>query len=222
MPRVVDIHERRAELAAAAAQLIARAGVGAATMREVAAEAGWTTGALTHYFADKRELLLFTFKSSLEQRRIARDARDLDRPRDALLEALEGALPLDDERRRHWMVTIAFCAQAAGDEELSAAQRDAYREFRSSTAALAVRCGRRRRGRRAGARRTAHRRRRRDRPASAVRSRQLARRPPAHDAGRHHRAAARRLTPDVTAARRATGRPCRHAVRAAVRARARR
>ena len=27
------------------------------------------------------------------------------------------------------MVTIAFSAQAAGDEELSAAQRDAYREF---------------------------------------------------------------------------------------------
>jgi len=37
MPKVVDIEERRAELAAAAAQLIARAGVGAATMREVAA-----------------------------------------------------------------------------------------------------------------------------------------------------------------------------------------
>ena len=141
MPKVVDIQERRAELADAAAQLIARAGVGAATMRDVAAEAGWTTGALTHYFADKRELLLFTFKSSLEQRRTARHARQLDRPMDALLAALEGALPLDDERRRHWMVTIAFCAQAAGDEELSAAQRDAYREFRASTAVLAVRCG---------------------------------------------------------------------------------
>lgn len=141
MPRLVDIEERRAELAAAAAQLIARAGVGAATMRDVAAEAGWTTGALTHYFADKRALLLYTFKASLAQRRAARDARDDERPKDALLQALEGALPLDDERRRHWMVTIAFCAQAAGDDELSAAQRDAYREFRAATAELAVRCG---------------------------------------------------------------------------------
>ena len=54
--------------------------------------------------------------------------------RSALLQALEGALPCDEDGRRHWMVTIAFCAQAAGDEELSAAQRDAYREFRGRVA----------------------------------------------------------------------------------------
>ena len=39
------------------------------------------------------------------------------------------------------MVTIAFCAQAAGDEELSAAQRDAYREFRGRVAELAQQSG---------------------------------------------------------------------------------
>jgi len=136
MPKVVDSAERRAELAAAAAQLIARAGVGAATLREVAAEAGWTTGALTHYFADKRELLLFTFRSSLAQRHAAREARDPGRPEEALLRSLEGALPLDDDGRRHWMVTVAFCAQAAGDDELSRAQRDAYRDFRDGLADL--------------------------------------------------------------------------------------
>ena len=141
MPKVVDIEERRAELAAAAAQLIARAGVGAATMREVAAEAGWTTGALTHYFSDKRELLLFTFRSSLAQRHANRNARGTLDPRSALLQALEGALPRDEDGRRHWMVTIAFCAQAAGDEELSAAQREAYREFRGRVAGLAQQGG---------------------------------------------------------------------------------
>jgi AcrR family transcriptional regulator len=137
MPKAVDVDARRAELGGAAAQLIARAGVSAATMRDVAAEAGWTTGALTHYFADKRELLLFTFKLSLAQRHAARDARDSLAPKEALVRSLEGALPLDDDRRRHWMVTVAFCAQAAGDEEMSLAQRDAYREFRASIAKLA-------------------------------------------------------------------------------------
>ena len=84
MPKVVDIAERRNELAAAAAQLIARSGVGAATLREVAAEAGWTTGALTHYFADKRELLRFTFASSLAERHAAHAASGDRTPRQQL------------------------------------------------------------------------------------------------------------------------------------------
>lgn len=136
MPKIVDAEERRVELTDAAARLIARAGIGAATMRDVAAEAGVTTGALTHYFADKRELLLRTFEASLDGRRAKRPDRD---PADAALslyDALAGALPIDDDRRRHWMVTVAFCAQATGDHELAAAQRDAYREFRAHVTAL--------------------------------------------------------------------------------------
>jgi AcrR family transcriptional regulator len=140
MPRVVDTDERRAELAGAAARLIARAGVGAATMRDVAAEAGLTTGALTHYFSDKRDLLLFTFRSSLAERHARREGLELP-PRDDLLDSLEGALPVDEERRRHWMVTMAFCAQAGQDGELAAAQRDAYRAFRDRIARLTVEAG---------------------------------------------------------------------------------
>jgi AcrR family transcriptional regulator len=135
MPKTVDINERRAVLTEAASRLIARSGIEAATMRDVAAEAGLTTGALTHYFADKRDLLLHTFEASLERRRALRVTRESD-PRDALRAALEGALPLDDDRRRHWMVTVAFCAHATGDDELATAQRDAYREFRQHVAHL--------------------------------------------------------------------------------------
>jgi AcrR family transcriptional regulator len=139
MPKVVDIEQRRAELTEATARLIARSGIESATMREVAAEAGWTTGALTHYFADKRELLLTTFQTSLANRRSQRPTADAD-PLSQLRASLEGALPLDESRRRHWMVTIAFCAHATGDPELAAAQRAAYREFRDHVAALAERC----------------------------------------------------------------------------------
>jgi AcrR family transcriptional regulator len=141
MPKVVDVEERRVELTDAAARLIARAGIGAATMREVAAEAGLTTGALTHYFADKRELLLRTFQASLDGRRSQRPHGEPIHPRTALRASLEGALPIDEGRRRHWMVTVAFCAQAAGDDELAAAQRDAYREFRRHVEGLVVEAG---------------------------------------------------------------------------------
>ena len=61
MPKIVDHEARRAELAAAVWRLASREGLGAVTMRGVAAEAGWSTGALGHYFADKEELLVFAF-----------------------------------------------------------------------------------------------------------------------------------------------------------------
>jgi AcrR family transcriptional regulator len=141
VPKVVDIEQRRAELTEATARLIARSGIESATMREVAAEAGWTTGALTHYFTDKRELLLTTFQASLANRRSHRPPDTDAEPAAQLRASLEGALPLDEPRRRHWMVTIAFCSQAAGDPELAAAQRAAYREFRDHVATLARRCG---------------------------------------------------------------------------------
>ena len=61
-------------------------------------------------------------------------------PADALLDSLLGALPIDDDSRRHWMVTVAFCAESAGDPELAATQRDAYREFRAHVTALVQSC----------------------------------------------------------------------------------
>ena len=141
MPKIVDFDERRLELADATARLIARGGLGAATMRDVATEAGLTTGSVTHYFADKRELLLFTFNASLHRRRERRDTASPLEPAAALRTSLLGALPVDEGRRRHWMVTIAFCALAAGDEELAAVQRTAYREFRDWVTAKLVEGG---------------------------------------------------------------------------------
>ena len=141
MPKIVDFDQRRLELADATARLIARGGLGAATMRDVATEAGLTTGSVTHYFADKRELLLFTLNASLQRRRARRDMPTLASPAEVLRSSLLCALPLNDDRRRHWMVTIAFCALAAGDEELADVQRIAYREFRDWVTGQLVECG---------------------------------------------------------------------------------
>jgi AcrR family transcriptional regulator len=134
VPRVVDFDQRRSDLTAAAARVIARDGLEAATLREVAAEAGWTTGALTHYFADKRELLLATFKASLANRSAHSPTSPIAEIQ--LREALEVVLPLDEERRRHWLVTLACCTQASGDEAIATVQRLAYRGFRRYIAGL--------------------------------------------------------------------------------------
>ncbi len=141
MPKIVDVEQRRAELTDAAARLIARSGIEAATMREVAAEAGLTTGALTHYFSDKHDLLLTTFQASLARRRSLRPPAVDTPPAGLLLAALEGALPLDDDRRLHWLVTVACCSQAAGDRDLAQAQAVAYEEFAGYVTGLVRACG---------------------------------------------------------------------------------
>jgi TetR/AcrR family transcriptional regulator, transcriptional repressor of bet genes len=141
MPKLVDVEQRRSELTDAAARVIARSGIEAATMREVAAEAGWTTGALTHYFTDTRTLLLATFEGSLAKRRSRRPSSADATAAERLRSSIEGALPLDAERRRHWLVTLTCCTQAAHDTVLAAAQRDAYREFRDHVVTLVDEAG---------------------------------------------------------------------------------
>lgn len=131
MPKIVDIDQRRTELAAAAARVIARAGVDGASMREIATEAGWTTGTLVHYFANKHELLDFTLRASIEQRSARRSALGELSAEDALRASLESALPTDDDTRVHWIVTVALAGAAASDERLAATQRDLYRAYRS-------------------------------------------------------------------------------------------
>lgn len=138
MPRLVDHDQRRHEITDAAARVIARAGIQSATMREVAAEAGFTTGALTHYFADRHELLLATFQESLGRRRSTRPPTASTPAVIRLRSSLEGALPLDADRRRHWLVTLTCCTQAADDPGLARAQRDAYREFRDYISSLLI------------------------------------------------------------------------------------
>ena len=138
MPKVVDVEQRKTELAAAVARVIARSGIEGASMRQVAAEAGWTTGTLVHYFSSKREMLQFTLCESLDRRRAKRVGREMMRPREAIHETLANALPISEESRLHWIVTVAFTAQAHNDEDLAATQREAYRDFRVYLARLLV------------------------------------------------------------------------------------
>lgn len=140
MPKLVDADQRREELAEAAARVIARSGIDGASLRGVAAEAGWTTGALVHYFANKRELLAFTLQASLERRRIANADRAELPPDQALRSMLFDALPTTDQTTLHWIVTLAFAGQASSDTDLAAIQRSAYRDFRSAVIELVAVC----------------------------------------------------------------------------------
>lgn len=136
MPKVVDHEARRAELAAAVWRLASRDGLGAVTMRAVAAEAGWSTGAVAHYFADKEDLLMFAFETVADRvgRRIVRAAERARDPLERLRAQLVEGLPVDAERRAEVRVWFAFLGIAQANPRLAKAGRDAYRVWRDRVA----------------------------------------------------------------------------------------
>jgi TetR/AcrR family transcriptional regulator, transcriptional repressor of bet genes len=132
VPKIVDHEERREELAAAVWRLAARDGLDALTLRGVAAEAGWSTGALHHYFRDKEELLLFAFKEVANRvgGRVAAARESATGPLALVRELLAIGLPLDAERRAETRVWFAFLGLALTRPVLARAQRAAYRHWR--------------------------------------------------------------------------------------------
>lgn len=114
----------------AAQVVIARDGLDAATMRRIADEVGCTTGRITHYFSDKREVLVAVLRSvhRAAGQRMMRRVREAP-PSDRLRLVLEEALPLDDVRLTEWRVWLAFWGRATDDPELADEQRARYREW---------------------------------------------------------------------------------------------
>lgn len=130
MPRPTDHDERRAHLIDIAAKLVAKRGMDGLTIREVAKAAGYSTGIVTHYFADKRQLLQMTFDATADAvyGQVAAGAGE-----GAMSDAqtlLEGFLPLDAARRRGWRIWLAFWGHAIGDPGLAADQRRRERRAR--------------------------------------------------------------------------------------------
>src|SRR5262245_23559032 len=103
MPKIVDRKARKEEFAEAAWRVLVRDGLGGTPGRAVARRAGFTTGALVHYFDDKDELLISALRFGV-QRALERIQGELEAAQGvaALRAILLSALPLDAERAAEW------------------------------------------------------------------------------------------------------------------------
>ena len=110
--------------------MIVRAGVAEVSIRSVAAEAGWSSGALRHYFATRAELLAAGCELVIEQvtaRIAARPpggdgagaATALGEVRAILLQTM----PVDQDRLVESTIAFAFLALGLSDPALSQVQR---------------------------------------------------------------------------------------------------
>jgi AcrR family transcriptional regulator len=131
MPKIVDHDARRREIIEAVWALIARRGLDAVTMRDLAAEAGYANGALTGYFRNKDEILLAAFQHAFEStnvraRESIADATGLAALRLLCLEIM----PLDDVRLMEARVVIAFWDRAVHDDRMTGVHENAMAAWR--------------------------------------------------------------------------------------------
>ncbi|MEM8605523.1 MAG: TetR/AcrR family transcriptional regulator [Myxococcota bacterium] len=121
MPKIVDHEQRRTDIARAAATIIATRGIDAVTMVGIGEAAGMTTGAVTHYFEDKEQVILAALRWA-DGAMQARAARAFEQEKDVVSIAL-AALPHDAESRVEWLVWAVFSDRATRSETLMVEQR---------------------------------------------------------------------------------------------------
>lgn len=123
MPKIVDWGVRRDEVLTATWRVIAREGFDKATIRKIATEAGYSSGVLAHYFANKQDILasaLLLCHQRVRERtsRRAQGFAGLDAVRVIMVEAL----PLDTVRDLEAGIEISFYHQALENPELARLQ----------------------------------------------------------------------------------------------------
>lgn len=140
MPKIIDHDQRRRDIIEVAKRLILQGGFEAATMRSIAAEAGFANGALKHYFPGKESIIAATFESVLAEI----DPRglldqDLVQPGQDPVVTLRDAIllwmPLTDKEINAGRVLLVLWEHAASNPELA----ELYRQFFARWGAMAVR-----------------------------------------------------------------------------------
>ena len=129
MPIDVDQDQRREDVAAAAARLIAERGIPAVTFRSLAAALGCSTTAISHYFPNRKAILIATYRFVLD-RALRRRTPPADADNHAVLASIDLILPVTDEGRDDWVLWLCFWTEALFDPELAGVQRHYSRETR--------------------------------------------------------------------------------------------
>lgn len=129
MPKKVDHNMRREDLAKAAFRVIARNGLAAATLREVAREANCSAGSLVHYLKSKDKLLLEAAAySTLVIRGRMLDIEDKYSGVEAIRRVLLAGLPLDENTAGHWKVWFGFWELSEQSPEVKKVLAERYAE----------------------------------------------------------------------------------------------
>jgi len=140
MPRTIDLDARRVQLAEAVWRVIRERGIGAVSVRTIAAEAGVVVGSLRHVFPTRSELLEFSARLMIDRatERIRSIAPTGD-ARDDAIAVLRELLPLTPDTRAELEVNLALIAETPALPQLAAIRDEADAGLRALCEALVER-----------------------------------------------------------------------------------
>ncbi|QUH05368.1 TetR/AcrR family transcriptional regulator [Saccharopolyspora erythraea] len=124
MPKRVDHAARREQIADALIRIASREGLEGVSLRDVAAEAGVSMGAVQHYFGTKEQMLLFatTHANGKVSERVREHLARADiapTPREVVRTVMIEMLPVSPEGRSALLVSIAFMLRALNQPEMA-------------------------------------------------------------------------------------------------------
>ena len=130
MPKRVDHEARRRAIAEAIFEVIGSRGLEAVSLRDVAAQAGVSMGAVQHYFASKEEMLLFAL-GHMRDRVLARMQAELaaiaePTARETVRAAARAMLPMGEQGRQEAIVAGAFYSVATVHPVYADVLREGY------------------------------------------------------------------------------------------------
>ena len=113
--------DRRTELLEHARSVIVRDGLATTSLRRISREGGYTTGVLSHWFADKRELIAacFEWTSTTWLERAAGALAAATTPEDSVRVYVDVAIPPSQQQQQEWRLWLEFCGSAIGDPGLA-------------------------------------------------------------------------------------------------------
>ncbi|WP_410565673.1 TetR/AcrR family transcriptional regulator [Amycolatopsis sp. cmx-4-61] len=129
MPKIIDHDQRRSDIVDVTWDLIVRGGIEAATMREIAAAAGFANGALKLYFPSKEDIIAATYERALGMMRqyVALDGL---RGLAALRELCVSSMPIDETRITAGRVLLIFWQMSLANRRMHDKYLEHVREWR--------------------------------------------------------------------------------------------
>jgi len=132
------IELRRNQLTRAAYKVVSRKGYYNFTVRDIAKEAGLSTGLVHYYFKNKDDLLVSVLRVMNENLRsyLAKALEQIEDPKEKIIIFMDEAFHLVEREKEYFHVLIDFWTQINHNERMRKANIKLYQSYRAECAKI--------------------------------------------------------------------------------------